>query len=68
MHVRTWAYLIASHSYVTFGEKHMDLARKGLATFLVEYPIKKKEILKRLKINDDLFSTYDVVAEIKNIF
>lgn len=67
MHVCIRAYIIVSNTYTTFGEKHMDMARKGLATFLVEYPIKRKEALKRIQMNDDMFSAYDTVAEMKNL-
>ncbi|XP_015605745.1 sentrin-specific protease 1-like [Cephus cinctus] len=66
MHVCMWAYTIVSSSIVPFEEEHMNTARKGVARFLLDFPI-NKTILKRLQTKDAMFDSYGTVPEIKNI-
>ena len=67
VHVYMWACAIISSSISTINEEDIMTARKGLATFLADFPV-IKETSKAMQINYALITSFDCIPEIRNVF
>jgi len=56
VHVCTWAYIIASGSYTRFSEVDMNVARKGIASYLANSVSDKRTENKTIKSRDLILS------------
>lgn len=57
VHVCTWAYIVASGTYIHLSEKDMNTIRKGIANFLINAEIDKAVENRIIKARDQLYNS-----------